>query len=72
MAIVNSDSLESEYLKSLIPLYPDANEERKSSRRVTIESNDREQRGKGILHKTPRMPMPGEPWDEPVLNFVTL
>ena len=45
---------------------------KKSSRRVTMESNDREQRGKGILHKTPRMPMPGEPWDEPVLNFVTL
>ena len=44
----------------------------KSSRRVTMEGNDREQRGKGILRKTPRMPMPGEPWDEPVLNFVTL
>ena len=37
-----------------------------------MESNDREQRGKGILHKTPRMPMPREPLDEPLLNFVTL
>ena len=31
-----------------------------------MESNDREQRGKGILHKTLRMPMPGEPLDEPL------
>ena len=44
----------------------------KSSRRVTMESNDREQRGKGILHKTQRMPMQKEAWDEAVLNFVTL